>query len=43
VKAVVEAVLVANEFGDKRASKLDIDDFLKLLTDMNAAGIHFHA
>jgi 18S rRNA (adenine1779-N6/adenine1780-N6)-dimethyltransferase len=43
VKATVEAVITAAGFADKRASKLDIDDFLKLLTDMNAAGIHFTA
>lgn len=43
VKAIVESVLTSVGFSDKRASKLDVDDFLLLLDAMNKAGIHFAA
>lgn len=43
VKAAVEEVLTSLGISDKRASKMDIDDFLQLLAEMNKAGIHFHA
>ena len=43
VKAMVEKVLVDTGYREHRSSKLSIDDFLTLLTAMNAAGIHFAA
>lgn len=43
VKTAVEGVLDATGFSDKRSSKLDVDDFLKLLAAMNTAGVHFAA
>ena len=43
IKQKIEQVLLSVNMSDKRASKLDIDDFLLLLTSMNKAGIHFHA
>ena len=42
-KAAIVAVLDALGFGGKRASKLDVDDYLNLLARFNAAGVHFHA
>ena len=39
----VEAVLTETGFADRRASRLAVDDFLRLLAAMNAAGIHFAA
>eukprot|EP00611_Tribonema_gayanum_P030350 TRINITY_DN840_c0_g1_i4.p1 TRINITY_DN840_c0_g1~~TRINITY_DN840_c0_g1_i4.p1 ORF type:complete len:356 (-),score=113.81 TRINITY_DN840_c0_g1_i4:215-1282(-) len=41
VKTIVEEVLSRPEFKDKRASKMDQDDFLALLSAFNASGIHF--
>lgn len=43
IKQKIEQVLQSVNMSEKRASKLDIDDFLYLLTAMNKAGIHFHA
>ena len=43
VKATVEKVIIDSGYQDKRSSKLDIDDFLALLSAMNTAGIHFAA
>ena len=43
VKATVEKVIIDAGYQDKRPSKLDIDDFLALLSAMNSAGIHFAA
>ena len=42
-KAAVEAVLEATGFSTTRASKMSVDDFLRLLEAMNAAGVHFAA
>jgi 18S rRNA (adenine1779-N6/adenine1780-N6)-dimethyltransferase len=39
----VEQVLDKLEYRESRASKLNLDDFLKILTEMNANGIHFTA
>jgi 18S rRNA (adenine1779-N6/adenine1780-N6)-dimethyltransferase len=41
MKAVVEEVLTAEECSDKRAARMDQDDFLRLLAAFNAKGIHF--
>jgi 18S rRNA (adenine1779-N6/adenine1780-N6)-dimethyltransferase len=41
VQALVEEVLSRDEFRDKRASKMDQDDFLALLAAFNDKGIHF--
>ena len=43
VKDIVEKVLVDSGYRDTRAGKMGIDNFLELLTAMNAAGIHFAA
>jgi len=42
-KAAVEAVLLETGFSATRASKMSVDDFLALLSAMNAAGVHFAA
>lgn len=42
-KKAVEDVLEATGFSDVRASRMDVDDFLKLLDAMNKAGVHFAA
>jgi len=41
IKALVETVLTETEMSDRRAAKLDIDDFLGLLGAFNRANIHF--
>jgi 18S rRNA (adenine1779-N6/adenine1780-N6)-dimethyltransferase len=41
VKEIVESVLEKEGFADKRAARMDIDDFLCLLAAFNAEGIHF--
>lgn len=41
VKEIIEEVVTKEEWRGKRASKLDLDDFLSLLADFNAKGIHF--
>jgi 18S rRNA (adenine1779-N6/adenine1780-N6)-dimethyltransferase len=41
IKAMVEDVLVTEGYGDKRAAKLDNNDFLCLLAAFNMKGIHF--
>jgi len=41
MKAIVEGVLTETGMSGKRASKLDLDDFLALLNAFNKAGIHF--
>lgn len=38
---IVQGILERPEWKDKRASKLDLDDFLSLLADFNNVGIHF--
>ena len=41
IKEKVNEILSTSEFDKARSSKMDIDDFLKLLSAFNAAGIHF--
>lgn len=41
IKDLVLGVLEKTECGDKRSSKMDQDDFLKLLEAFNSEGIHF--
>lgn len=41
VKALVEGILDDERFRDKRAAKMDIDEFLALLAAFNQAGLHF--
>lgn len=41
VKAIVEEILAREEYGDKRAAKMDQNDFLCLLASFNERGIHF--
>jgi 18S rRNA (adenine1779-N6/adenine1780-N6)-dimethyltransferase len=41
MKAKVMGILSGIGFGEKRSNKLDIDDFLKLLSTFNEAGVHF--
>lgn len=41
MKSIIMDVLVASGFEEKRAAKMDIDDFLKLLESFHAANIHF--
>jgi 18S rRNA (adenine1779-N6/adenine1780-N6)-dimethyltransferase len=41
MKDIVEEVLTTEEFSDKRAARMDQDDFLRLLAAFNAKGIHF--
>ena len=38
---ILEDILEQEQWKGKRASKLDLDDFLQLLVEFNAAGIHF--
>ncbi len=38
---IVEEVVSMEQWKDKRASKLDLDDFLALLAEFNKRGIHF--
>lgn len=40
-KALVVSILEDNELISKRAAKMEILDFLSLLSVMNKAGIHF--
>ncbi len=41
VEDIIEEVTTKEEWDGKRASKLDLDDFLSLLADFNSRGIHF--
>ena len=41
VEDLVESVVTQEKWAGKRASKLDLDDFLELLAEFNARGIHF--
>jgi 18S rRNA (adenine1779-N6/adenine1780-N6)-dimethyltransferase len=41
IRDKVMAVLKKDGFDEKRSSKMDLDDFLKLLSRMNEVGIHF--
>jgi phosphoglycolate phosphatase-like HAD superfamily hydrolase len=38
---ILERILAKEEYKDKRARNMDLDDFLQLLADFNEAGIHF--
>jgi 18S rRNA (adenine1779-N6/adenine1780-N6)-dimethyltransferase len=38
---ILEDILEQEQWKGKRASKLDLDDFLQLLVEFNAAGVHF--
>jgi len=38
---IIEEVVNMEQWKDKRASKLDLDDFLALLAEFNKRGIHF--
>ncbi|CAF0739635.1 unnamed protein product [Brachionus calyciflorus] len=41
MKTKIEEILSKNNFAEKRARTMDIDDFLQLLHDFNSEGIHF--
>lgn len=41
VQDLIEEILRKECWKDKRASKLDLDEFLQLLSEFNEAGIHF--
>lgn len=41
MKVLVENILQETEYADKRAARMDIDDFLCLLAAFNSKGIHF--
>lgn len=41
VEAVLEAVLEETDVADKRAAKMDVDEFLVLLEAFHRRGIHF--
>lgn len=38
---IIEEVVSMDQWKDKRASKLDLDDFLALLAEFNKRGVHF--
>lgn len=38
---IIEEVVALEQWKDKRASKLDLDDFLALLAEFNKRGVHF--
>jgi 18S rRNA (adenine1779-N6/adenine1780-N6)-dimethyltransferase len=38
---IIEEVVSMDQWRDKRASKLDLDDFLALLAEFNKRGVHF--
>jgi hypothetical protein len=41
VKDILEEILERESWKNKRASKMDQDEFLQLLSEFNDAGIHF--
>lgn len=41
VLAIIEEILERESWKGQRASKMDLDDFLQLLSEFNEAGIHF--
>jgi 16S rRNA A1518/A1519 N6-dimethyltransferase RsmA/KsgA/DIM1 with predicted DNA glycosylase/AP lyase activity len=41
VVEIIEEILAKEAWNGQRASKLEIDDFLQLLSEFNEAGIHF--
>ena len=38
---IIEEVVAMEQWKNKRASKLDLDDFLALLAEFNKRGVHF--
>ncbi|EJK71922.1 hypothetical protein THAOC_06596 [Thalassiosira oceanica] len=40
-RQIIEQVVAMEQWKDKRASKLDLDDFLSLLAEFNKRGVHF--
>lgn len=38
---ILDAILARDPWKNLRASKMDLDQFLQLLTEFNEAGIHF--
>ena len=40
-RQIIEEVVAMEQWKDKRASKLDLDDFLSLLAEFNKRGVHF--
>jgi 18S rRNA (adenine1779-N6/adenine1780-N6)-dimethyltransferase len=38
---IIEEVVGLEQWKDKRANKLDLDDFLALLAEFNKRGVHF--
>ena len=41
IKDIMEEILEKEPWKGQRASKMDLDDFLQLLSEFNDAGIHF--
>ena len=41
IQDILEEVTTGDKWKDKRASKLNLDDFLELLSEFNERGIHF--
>jgi 18S rRNA (adenine1779-N6/adenine1780-N6)-dimethyltransferase len=41
VLVILEEIMQREPWKGQRASKMDLDDFLQLLTEFNEAGIHF--
>ena len=41
IKEILEEILSSETWEGRRASKLDLDNFLQLLSEFNEAGIHF--
>lgn len=41
IKEMLEEILGKEPWKGQRASKMDLDDFLQLLSEFNDAGIHF--
>ncbi len=42
MKSIVEEVLGAEGYADKRAAQMEINDFMCLLAAFNARGVHFN-
>lgn len=41
MKGIIEEVCALEQFKEKRAAKMDQDDFLSLLAEFNKRGVHF--
>jgi len=41
IKSIVESVLTETNYSEARAARMDINDFLSLLSAFNSKGIHF--